>query len=65
MNEFPHIAIIASAWGRFENKALVVHDGNVLPAKLSSPSILQGDERLDRHVCGYPIVDMIGPKFET
>ena len=65
MNEFPHIAIIASAWGRFENEALAVHDGNGLLAKLSSPAILQGDERFDGHVCGYPIIDMICPKFEA
>ena len=44
--------------GRFQNKALVVRDGNGLPAKLSSRDILQGYERLDGHVRRHPIIDI-------
>lgn len=65
MDEFPHVAIIASAGGRLENKTLIVYDRNCLLAKFSSLGILEGDECLDGHVCGYPIIDMIGPKFEA
>lgn len=65
MYELSDIAVIASARGRFKNKALVVCDGNGLPAKLFSRGILQGDKRLDRQVRRHPIIDIVSPEFEV